>query len=99
MRVVSRGRIGCKTGHAVLGWIFATFLVTVAVIGPPLSGQSTRPMVELRQNVLMIDREFERWSIRTSKSFGPTGTLIYDDSGRKGSTSVPWKLRIRGGTA
>jgi hypothetical protein len=99
MRVGSRGRIGCKTSHAVLGWIFATFLVAVAVFGPPLTGQSTRPMVELRHNVLMIDREFERWSVRTNKSSGPTGTLIYDDLGRTSSISVPSKLWVRGGTA
>jgi hypothetical protein len=88
MRVGSRGRIGCKTSHAVLGWIFATFLVTVAVLGPPLAGQSTRPMVELRHNVLMIDREFERWSVRANKSSGLTGAPIYDDFGRPSSTSI-----------
>ena len=99
MRVVSRGWIGCKTSHAVLGWIFATFLVVVAVLGPPLTGPSARPMVELRHNVLMIDREFERWSVRTNKSSGPTGMLIFSDLGRPSSTSIPWKPRVRGGTA
>jgi hypothetical protein len=98
MRVGSRGRIGCNTSHAVLGWIFATFLVAVAVLGPPLTGQSTRPMVELRHNVLMIDREFERWSVRTNKSSGPTGTLTYDDLGRASSTGIASKLRLRGAT-
>ena len=99
MRVGSRGRIERKPGHAVPGWIFATFLVAVAVFGPPLTGQSTRPMVELRHNVLMIDREFERWSVRTNKSSAPTGTLIYDDLGCTSSIRVPSKLRVRGDTA
>ena len=75
MRVGSRGRIGCKTSHAVLGWIFAAFLVAVAVLGPPLTGQSARPMVELRHNVLMIDREFERWTIADPSSDEPALSL------------------------
>jgi hypothetical protein len=99
MRVGSRGLSVCKTSHALLGWIFATFLVAVAVLGPPLTGQSARPMVELRHNVLMIDREFERWSVRTNKSSPATGTLIYDDFGRTSSTSNHSKPRIRGGAA
>jgi hypothetical protein len=99
MRIGSHGRIGCKTSHAVLGWIFATFLVAVAVFGPPLTGQSTRPMVELRHDVLMIDREFERWSVRTNKSSGPTGAPIYDNLGRANSLGIPSKVWVRGGTA
>jgi hypothetical protein len=99
MPVGSRGRIGRKTSHAVPGWIFATFLVAVAVLGPPLTGQSARPMVELRHNVLMIDREFERWSVRTNKSSSATGMLIDDDFGRMSSTSNHSKPRIRGGAA
>jgi hypothetical protein len=99
MRVGSRGRIGCKPSQALPGWIFATFLVAVAVFGPTLTGQSTRPMVELRHDVLMIDREFERWSVRTNKSSGPTGALIYDDLGRTNSISIPSKVWVRGGTA
>jgi hypothetical protein len=55
-------------------------------------------MVELRHNVLMIDREFERWSVRTSKSSGATGTLIYADLGRASSTGIASKLRLRGAT-
>jgi hypothetical protein len=97
MRVGSRGRISCKA-RGVLGWIFATLLVAVAVFGPPLTGPSAHPMVELRHNVLMIDREFERWSIRTNPSSGPIGTLNSDDPARPSSTRVPSKPWVRGAT-
>jgi hypothetical protein len=59
-----------KPSQALLGWIFAAFIVTVAVFGPPLTGQSVLPMIELRHDVLMIDREFERWSVPTDESSG-----------------------------
>src|SRR5580700_4681902 len=39
-------------------------LVLTAVFGPPLTGQTIPTMVELRHDVLMIDREFERWTYR-----------------------------------
>jgi hypothetical protein len=45
----------------LLGWMLAVFVVGVAVFGPPLTGQSIPPLVEIRHAILMIDREFERW--------------------------------------
>jgi hypothetical protein len=91
MRVGSRWRIGCKPGQALLGWIFATFIVAVAVFGPPLTGQSSLPMVELRHDVLMIDREFERWS-----ASGRTSGLMYDDLSHTRSVNTPSKVRAHG---
>lgn len=70
MCVGSRSRMRWKPSQGLLGWIFAAFIVTVAVLGPPLSGQSLLPMIELRHDVLMIDREFERWSVPTNESSG-----------------------------
>ena len=66
-----------KPVQALLGWIFAAFIVAVAVLGPPLTGQSIPALLEFRHDVLMIDREFERSSIptNTSSSFR-TGTLL-----------------------
>ena len=68
MRVEWRRRIGCRPGRALLGLIFAMFIVAVAVFGPPLTGQGNVPVIELRHDVLMIDREFERWTIPTNRS-------------------------------
>jgi hypothetical protein len=63
-----RGRSGRRFAQALLGWTFATILVLAAVFGPPLTGQSIPTMVELRHDVLMIDREFERLTIPTNRS-------------------------------
>jgi hypothetical protein len=52
----------------LLGWTFAMTLVLAAVLGPPLTGQTIPTMVELRHDVLMIDREFERWTISSNRS-------------------------------
>jgi len=50
-------------------------IVLAAVFGPPLTGQSIPTMVELRHDVLMIDREFERWTIADPSSDEPAHTL------------------------
>jgi hypothetical protein len=69
MRVAGlRGRSGRRFAKALLGWTFAMMLVLTAVLGPPLTGQTIPTMVELRHDVLMIDREFERWTIPTNRS-------------------------------
>jgi hypothetical protein len=61
-------RSGRRFAQALLGWTFAMTLVLAAVLGPPLTGQTIPTMVELRHDVLMIDREFERWTISTNRS-------------------------------
>jgi hypothetical protein len=69
MRVAGlRGRNRRRFAQALLGWTFAMMLVLAAVLGPPLTGQTIPTMVELRHDVLMIDREFERWTISTNRS-------------------------------
>jgi hypothetical protein len=69
MRVAGlRRRSGRRFAQALLGWTFAMMLVLAAVLGPPLTGQTIPTMVELRHDVLMIDREFERWTIPTNRS-------------------------------
>src|SRR5947209_3908528 len=75
----SHWRIGRKPIQTLSGWIFAAFIVVVAVFGPPLTGQSIPALVELRHDVLMMDRELERLSIRTEMSSARTGTLVFDD--------------------
>jgi hypothetical protein len=68
MRVQSLRRTGRKPGQALFGMAFAMFIVAVAVFGPPLTGQSNVPMIELRHDVLMIDREFEQASVLLDRS-------------------------------
>src|SRR5258708_10693867 len=92
MRVESRRRIGRKPGRAVLGLIFAMFIVAVAVFGPPLTGQSIFPMIELRHDVLMIDREFERGSALFNRSSGATRGLIAADLRPTRSASTASKV-------
>jgi hypothetical protein len=50
---------GRRPVHALLGWTLAAFIVVVAVLGPPLTGQAVPALVEMRHGILMIDREFE----------------------------------------
>jgi hypothetical protein len=99
MGVESHWRIGRKPGQALLGWMLAMFIVAVAVFGPPLTGQSIVPMIELRHDVLMIDREFEQGSVPLDRASRPTGGLIADELRRTGSTDAASKLRARGGIA
>jgi hypothetical protein len=96
MGVESRWR---RPGQAVLGLTFAMFIVTVAVLGPPLTGQGNVAMIELRHDVLMIDREFERGAVLLERSSGPTGGVICDERGATGSKNAASKLRTRGGIA
>jgi hypothetical protein len=75
--------------HALAAWILATLLVAMATLGPPLTGQSIHAIVELRHDVLTIDREFERSSIRANNTFLQSGALAPDDLRRKsGSTEL-----------
>jgi hypothetical protein len=71
----SHYRAGRRFIPALLGWILAAMIVLGAVFGPPLTGQSVPTMVELRHDVLMIDREFERWTIADPSSDKPANTL------------------------
>ena len=58
------------TPAQLLAWMLAVFVVSVAVFGPPLTGQRVSALVEMRHAILMIDREFERWPTRTGTSGG-----------------------------
>ena len=61
-------RAGGRFTHALVGWTLAAMIMLAAVFGPPLTGQSIHAFIELRHEVLMIDREFERWTIPTNRS-------------------------------
>jgi hypothetical protein len=79
--------------QALFGWILATFIVAVALFGPPLAGQRIPALTELRHDVLMIDREFERWSIRTSVYSAETGTFVLVKRSRAGSARSKTQFR------
>src|SRR2546421_261453 len=70
--------------QSLFSWIFAAFIVAVALFGPPLTGQNVPNLVELRHDVLMIDREFERWSLRTGTTFASSSILVQNDPSREG---------------
>ena len=70
------------------GWVFATFVVAAAVFGPPLAGPGVPSLRELRHAVLMIDREFERWSIRNGAQSPGTDTVLLDNDFRAGSARL-----------
>jgi hypothetical protein len=71
----------------------ATFIVVVALLGPPLTGQRVTALMELRHDILMIDREFDRSSMRINPWFTGTATLIQDDVKRAGGTRSKKQLR------
>jgi hypothetical protein len=71
----SHYRAGGRFTQALVGWTLATMIVLAAVFGPPLTGQSIPTMVEIRHDVLMIDREFERWTITSTSSDAHAYTL------------------------
>jgi hypothetical protein len=48
----------------------------MAVLGPPLTSQGVPGLVEFRHDVLMLDREFERLSVRTDTGINRTGTIV-----------------------
>jgi hypothetical protein len=59
MRTVHRCR-------SIIGILLASAVVGMAVAGPPMIGESVRPIIALRHHVLMLDREFDRISILRS---------------------------------
>jgi hypothetical protein len=79
--------------QALFGWILAAFIVAVALFGPPLTGQSVPTLTELRHDILMIDREFERWSMRTNTYSAGTGTFVRENRTRAGSARAETQFR------
>jgi hypothetical protein len=61
--VESHRRTGVRSNQALFSWALPTIIVLAAVFGPPLTGNSLPALTELRDNVLMIDREFDRWAV------------------------------------
>jgi hypothetical protein len=58
-------RAGVRINQALLGALTAV-IVLAAVFGPPLAVHRIPSLVELRHHVLMLDREVEKWTVRTT---------------------------------
>src|SRR5579864_9400299 len=52
--------------HAIAAWALAVAVALAAFLGPPLTRQAVAALLELRHGVLMLDREFERVSVRSA---------------------------------
>jgi hypothetical protein len=57
-------RMRAPARHAVAAWALAAALALVAVLGPPATRQVVGSLIELRHEVLMLDRELDRASVR-----------------------------------
>jgi hypothetical protein len=78
--------------HSMAG-AFAAFVVAIALLGPPLTGQSIPTLMKLRHDILTMDREFERSTIRINPPFSRNARLVLEDLRRPGSTRSKTQLR------
>jgi hypothetical protein len=53
--------------HALAAWALAASIALTAVLGPPATRQAVAGLVELRHEVLMLDRELERVALRLQR--------------------------------
>jgi len=53
--------------HALAAWALAAAIALTAVLGPPATRQAVAGLVELRHEVLMLDRELERVALRLQR--------------------------------
>jgi hypothetical protein len=61
--------------HAIAAWTLAVAIALAAFLGPPVTGQAVAALLEVRHDVLMLDREFERVSVRLA------GKVLAKDAG------------------
>jgi hypothetical protein len=61
--------------HAIAAWTLAFAVALAAFLGPPVTRQAVAALLEVRHGVLMLDREFERVSVRLA------GTALAKDAG------------------
>ena len=57
-------RMRTPARHAVAAWALAVALALAAVLGPPATREVSAGLIELRHDVLMLDRELDRASTR-----------------------------------
>jgi hypothetical protein len=78
--------------HAVAAGLVAAVLVALAVFGPPVTGQSIAPLLGLKHEILMMDRELERFSMRASASSTRAGTPVTAECVSQGCRMCRWSL-------
>src|SRR5258706_16445244 len=87
--LATTGRVyGNPVSRALLGLLFAASIIALGILGPPLTAQSVPALKELSQNVLMFDREFERYSLRSQAPFAEILASMQEDSRHTASTSL-----------
>ena len=99
MHATSHCRIGHRPVRALSGWIVAALIVFTGVFGPPATGQSMPALVELRHEVLMVDREFERFALTRTFSGRTSALVASDPGGADTSNALSSTIRTRGGSA
>lgn len=60
-------RVVSPVRHAVAAWALATSIALTAFLGPPATKQAVAGLVEVRHEVLMLDRELERVAVRLQR--------------------------------
>ena len=57
-------RMRAPARHAIAAWSLAAALALAAILGPPATRKVVAGLIELRHEVLMLDRELDRLSVR-----------------------------------
>jgi hypothetical protein len=65
-RQLQTARPSPREGRHSAAGLLAILVVASGLLGAPLAGQRLPALVELRHNILMIDKEFDRSSMRKS---------------------------------
>jgi hypothetical protein len=80
-----RGRSGNAVGHG-LGLALSAFIVGMALLGPPATGQSAPAVLAIRHYVTMLDRELETVSARSKRAIPPSSMIV--DAAKPGPESI-----------
>ena len=54
--------------HAIAAWALATAIALTAFVGPPATKQAVAGLVEVRHELLMLNRELERVAMRLQRA-------------------------------
>jgi hypothetical protein len=57
-------RIRAPARHVIAAWVLAAALALAIVLGPPATRQAEAGLVALRHEILILDHEFKRVSVR-----------------------------------
>ena len=63
-------RMRAPARHVIAAWMLAAALALVIVLGPPATRQAAAGVVELRHELLMLDHQFKRVSVRLKSGDG-----------------------------